>query len=657
MVRPTLSLRGRRKGYAMSLMLVVMLVMTTITVTLVRTAFDNQSSSRDAAARAESRLYASAVLEEFYARVGSDPTFLRDVLAVDSDTGGVPEALHPALRRSTATSGAWALLPMPSARLEGKAPTPAGSLPCVERDALRRDCYYLKVYAPETAPGVLPPSLVVEATLRTRCAGTESRCIYSRFQQRLRRTQFFDFALAQELATLAPEALFPAGSFDEADRDHEAGPNRDAFLEYRSRCANRRGLARAGVVLTSDIVTGTSDSSTGRFVAGDPTDIQALSGCVDMAYQSDSDGSGGDSLNGPLYTADDFITVCGSPRFSSVYVSGPGWSSGSSTRKVYRVPSDPGCTGSVAAVTSGSSTGVPMLLQPPALDVLGDAVGSVDSRGVTVSEVLEKTDPDRPSVAVFDEDIVTFTNVTVVDGVSCRMTGGGGVECPVDGRVFVLRNPRRSTGSSSGSTDLHVSGVVAGMVSVVVEGSVAIVDDLVYRGGGLRSNTEDVLTLTATERIEIWQACAAVPAGLSARRSNACIGSGSSAATTPVDRRVHAILTSSLGYVGVPDWQTNADSDGVRTQGTLTFFGSVASRYQGVYGAYASAGTVNRTLVSGFYKKFTHDNLSRILGDAAGRKTIEEQLPFFVQTETAVWNRLDVSEVPCRDGCRDTAAG
>jgi hypothetical protein len=632
----------------MSLMLVVMLVMTTITVTLVRTAFDNQSSSRDAAARAEARLYASAVLEEFYARVGTDPEFLRAVLAADTDAAGAPEALHPALRRSADSDGAWALLPMPSARLEGKAPTPAGSLPCVERDALRRDCYYLKVYAPETAPGVLPPTVVIEATLRTRCAGTLTRCIYSRFQQRLRRTQFFDFALAQELATLAPEALFPAGSFD------ESGPNRDVFVEYRSRCANRRGLARSGVTLARDIVAGTSDSSTGRFTAGDPTDSQPLTGCVDMAYQSDADGSGGDTLTGPIYTADDFITVCGSPQFSPVYVSGPGWGSGAATRKVYRVPSDPGCVGSAPSLPPTSATGVPMLLQPPALDVLGDASSAVDARGATVSEILEKSDPDQPAVAVFDEGIVTFSNVTITDAVSCRTTGGGGVECPVDGRVLVLRNPDPSSGSSSGSTDLHVSGVVAGMVSLVVEGSVAIVDDLVYRGGGVRTNTEDVLTLTATERIEIWQACAAVPSGRSARRSDACIGAGSAAATDPVDRRVHGILTSSLGYVGVPDWQTNTDADGLRTQETLTFFGSVASRYQGVYGAYASAGTANRTLVSGFYKNFTHDNLSRILSDAAGRETIEEQLPFFVQTETAVWNRLDVSEVPCRDGCRDS---
>lgn len=633
-------LRPRRKGYAMSLMLVVMLVMTTITVTLVRTAFDNQSSSRTAAARAESRLYATAVLEEFYARVASDREYLGAVLAAINNPAGVPDALHPALRPSRASdTGVWALLPMPSARLAGQKPTPAGSLTCPPGAELEHDCYYLKTFAPSNTPGVLPATLIIEVTLRTRCGGVESRCVYSRFQQRLRRTQFFDFALAQELATLAPEALFPAGSFE------TTGPNREAFTEYRSRCANRRGLARASVALNLDLRTGNTDSTTGGFVADG--DARPITGCVDMAYQSDT--KGGDTLSGPVYTADDFVTVCGSPEFSSVYVSGPGWGT---SRTPYRVPVDAACTGETPTITGNARTGVPMLLQPPAIDVLDDAAAAVDATGVTVSEVLVKADPDEPAAATFDGSTVTFQNVTISAGRDCR-TSGGGVVCPVDGHVFVVRNPQASRGSDYGSTDLHVSGVVSGMASLVVDGSAAIVDDLVYAGGGARTNTDDVLTLTATERIEIWQACGPVPAGRAARHTNACLGTASSSGADPVDRTVHGILTSSLGYVGVPDWQYNTDPTGVRTQRTLTFFGSVASRYQGVYGAYASAGVGStRALVSGFYKDFTHDNLSRILSSAAGRQTIEEQLPFFVQTETAVWNRLDLSEIPCREGCR-----
>lgn len=597
----------------MSLMLLVLLIITATTVTLVRTAYDNQSASRAAAARAQARLYAAAALEEFFARVSTDEGFLRDVLTFDGIV--TTNAPHPALRAPNDTAERWALLSMPSGWREGQKVVPTGSLPCPAGDAaFVSDCYYLRVLG-DAGSQALPPVVVVEVTLRTRCAGDPDRCIYTRFQQRLRRTQFFEFALAQELATLAPEALFPAGSFDAGD------VNRDAFLKYRSACGNRRGLVRAGVVLDLNVLLGRTFSESGSFVP-DGTDL-AVEGCVDMAYQSDATGGGTDSLTGPVYTADDFITVCGSPDLSSVFVSGRGWDNdGNGIREAYRGSPSSSCSGS--SLSAKQETRVPMLLQPPPLDVLADA------EAADGAEVLEKVNPNSPVVAVFAEDVVTFTNAVLRSGADCRVRGGGGIECPVDGEVLVVRNPSPSLGSDYASVDLHVSGDVDGKVSLVVDGSVAIVDDLVYDPAAnlaaLRSNTSDVLTLTATERIEIWQSCAS---DASPRYDN-CTDDHE-------DRTVHGVLTSGLGYVGVPDWQYNTDTG--RTQKTLTFFGSIASRYQGVYGAYVDA--VERKLVSGFYKNFKHDNLERI-------ENAEERLPFFVETETAVWTRVDVTEVPYR---------
>jgi len=606
----------------MSLMLLVLLIITATTVTMVRTAYDNQSASRVAAARAQARLYAVAALEEFFARVSTDEGFLRDVLTFDGI--GATNAPHPALRTPNDSTERWALLSMPSGWREGQKAVPTGSLPCPAGDAaFVSDCYYLSVFG-DAGSQALPPVVVVEVTLRTRCAGDPDRCIYTRFQQRLRRTQFFEFALAQELATLAPEALFPAGSFD------AGAVNRDAFLKYRSACGNRRGLVRAGVVLDLAVLLGRTFSESGSFVP-DGTDL-TVEGCVDMAYQSDAATTSTDVLRGPVYTADDFITVCGSPDLSSVFVSGRGWDNGNPTRDAYRGSPSSSCSGS--SLSAKQETRVPMLLQPPPLDVLADA------EAADGAEVLEKVNPNSPVVAVFAEDVVTFTNAVLRSGADCRVRGVGGVECPVDGEVLVVRNPSPSLGSDYASVDLHVSGDVDGKVSLVVDGSVAIVDDLVYDPAAnlaaLRSNSSDVLTLTATERIEIWQSCAS---DASPRYDN-CTDDHE-------DRTVHGVLTSGLGYIGVPDWQYNTDAG--RTQKTLTFFGSIASRYQGVYGAYVEAGVTDRRLVSGFYKDFAHDDLSRIVnsGDPT-RDSVEEQLPFFVETETAVWTRVDVTEVPYR---------
>lgn len=619
----------------MSLMLLVLLILTSVTVTMVRTAFDNQSASRTAAARAQGRLYAAAALEEFYARVTTDEGFLRAALVFDPFSSDVSP--HPGLRSSSrpyvgadgSDTGPWALLSMPSGWREGSEVVPTGSAPCPSgAEGLLSDCYYVTVFGDGTASGALPSVVVVEVTLRTRCAGNLDRCTFTRFQQRLRRTQFFEFALAQELATLAPEALFPAGSFDDA-----LDVNRDEFLQYRAACGSKRGLVRSGVVLDLGATLGSTSSNTGVFVPdGGTLDV---SGCVDMAYQSDATSDRKDTLSGPLYTADDFITVCGNPELSSVYVSGRGWDNdGDGYRESFRQAPSSSCVGSGLG-GANQQTRVPMLLQPPADDVVRDAEQSA------TANVLEKVNPDTPVIAVFIGGQVSFTNTTLRSGSGCSALPGTRVRCEVDGNVLVVRNPNMSTGSEYASVDLHVSGVVRGMASLVVEGSVSIVGDLTYNSGGTTANTEDVLTLTASERIEIWQSCAEEPAP----RSNACTDAADP--DSPEDRAVHGILTSGLGYVGVPDWQYNTRND--RTQATLTFFGSIASRYQGVYGAYVEAGAAGRELVSGFYKNFAHDNLDRIVDSSnPTRDTVEEQLPFFVQTETAVWNRVDVTEVPYR---------
>lgn len=607
-----------RHGYAMALMLVVLMVVTTITVTVVSTAVRDQESSRTTAARAEARLLGLAALEEFAGRIIDDPLLPARAATATAQT------VHPALR-TTGTGAVWARLPMPAARLpEGGVPgTAVGMDACPAVDAspgptgYDYDCYYLEI-SDVVGPAANPVAFTVTATVRVRCAGVESRCVYASFQQRLRAAQFYDFVLAQELATLAPEALFPSGSWERLP-DGNRGPNTDVYDRYRSACG-ATALERVDVSFTPSLinVSGEVDASEATFTPdGSSTGID---GCVDIAYQSDRDGA--DSVQGPLYTADDYVTVCGTPTLGDVFVSGPGYLDGA-VRRPYRRGSAPLCRSGTPTLGAASRVASPYLIQPTSEFVVTEALARTDSPVVR----LAKADADQPIELRFDDS----------GDFSVEGSDNDGDES-YGGTIIVVEGDDRW-----GSVDVLVSGTVSGLVSLVVDGSVVIDGDLVYASSVgcnhvstcLRQNQQDALSLTATERIEIWQTCGAAS-------SQSCLPGNPSIAT---DRTVHGVLTSPQGYVGVPDWQTN--TDGERKQGTLRFYGAVASRFQGVYGSYVADAT-GLTLLSGFYKSFVHDDrltrYSRQDGGDTG-ELLAGLPPYVVASRLPVWVRLDVAEV------------
>ena len=352
-----------------------------------------------------------------------------------------------------------------------------------------------------------------------------------------------------------------------------------------------------------------------------------MSGCVDIAYQSGALDK--DKLQGPIYTADDYITVCDSPALGDVFVSGPG-----SSGQVYR--SAPNCgSATPTRQTSGASwvTNQPYLVQPTSEAVIDEALNEVRNRSETPLE-FAKSDPASPAELRFTPSGFTLTGVT-------NPPAAGS---PYDGEIIVIRAPS----SNWGSVDVLVSGTVAGVVSIVVDGSVAIDDDLVYEqaladgcvspggsqhsAGCLAQNKDDVLSLTATERIEVWQEC-----------QNPGDQSCTSGATA--DRFIHGVYTSPQGYIGVPDWQDNVDSAG-SARGMLYFYGSVASRFQGVYGSYGPAAGGTRALLSGFNKSFVHDaRLTKYTRDPDDPEALTGLPPYIVSARVPVWVRLDVSEV------------
>lgn len=592
--------RRRRHGYAMALMLVVLMVVTTITVTVVSTAVRDQESSRTAAARSEARLLGLYALEEFASRVTADPSLPAAAFAASP---GTIQNVHPALW--SGNSERWVPLPTPESR------TPSGDPAC---ETFQVDCYHLTLPTDAVLPELPgnPVAFTVVATVRIRCGGSETRCVYASFQQRLRSAQFFDFLLSHELTTLAPEALFASGSWESSPVDETA------YGLYKESCSERASVREQVSLVGLTRTVGVTNHSDGLYTPESSADV---TGCLDIAYQSD--GNNEDTLKGPIYTTDDYITICESPTLGDVFVSGPGWSG-----KVYR--SAPGCL--PATPDPGTATWVtnqPFLVQPTSEKVVNDALRNFDA-----SQLLrfEKADSATPVELRF-----TPTGVDVAG-----VAEGSGV-FDYEGKVIVVRAPS----SNWGSIDVLVSGTVAGATSVVVEGSVAIDDDLVYdtavvnnctQPGGsghtrncLSGNDVDVLSLTATERIEIWQACEDPD-------DQSCTG-------TSGDRFVHGIFTSPQGHVGTPDWQSNIDptlEPGER-RSTLHFYGSVASRFQGVYGSYGPATNGVRSLLSGFNKNFVHDD--RLTRFTRGDSTLGALPPYVVESRIPVWVRLDVSEV------------
>jgi hypothetical protein len=419
--------------------------------------------------------------------------------------------------------------------------------------------------------------------------------VLTSFQQTVRRVQFFDFAVSYEYATLAPEALFPSGSYE------SGRANAAAYASYKETCTVYAST-RDTVTSSWPLVAGTSTHAAGGFTpaASSPSSV---TGCVDVAYQSDTDGD--DSLAGRVYTTDDYVTVCGSPLFDQILVSGPGVS-GRAWRAVDIEGTNP-CAGSQPEFTGrydqSEVVGAPMLNLPDIDAILTEAASAPTLLRVGKSSAA------KPVTVTFTASGVTISDST--GDVTSR--GYEGLTIVVDGDT------------SPGSVDVLLSGTIRGAVSVVVDGSVGITGDLVYESGGVVGNTRDVLSLTAADRIEIWQACPSAGA-----LSDACL-------STPVPvRKVHGILTTPAGFVGVPDWQSNASS----APQVLEFFGAMASLHQGVFGAYSEA---DGQLVSGFTKAFTFD--SRPTRKTNGREDVLSALPpFFVTSTTPVWERLDVIE-------------
>jgi hypothetical protein len=577
---------SKNRGFAMILMLLIMMTLTSISAVIIITATRDQQSSRLSSGQNEARLQATSALEDFYARIAVDSTLIPNILSTPPITDDYPAASATGAQLSAL---GFENFVSPTAPLGSQAC--ATSLP----EKFQTDCYSISIQDLSNSP-LNPLILLVTATARVRCGGSQSKCIEVSLQQRIRRVQFYDYLLAQQYNAVGlGRAILQEGSNDYIS-------NAASIANYEDNCSKKVSADRPASFSDVNITIG--------------TDTIPISNCLEISYQADA--ITGDNLDGPVYTADDYLLVCGNPTFTDVQVAGSGYSGGGLQDSWYK-PSLNGCSVNPPQ-TDTSTVNASLLLLPdsaptescPTTDcVLEEQIASATAGAISRYDIT------GPATMLFNADgTVDITSNDSVSPVSALDTTD---------KLFVVVGD-----GDSATRDLQISGTVTGSVSVVVKGdpnipgdlgTTAIVGDLQYA-----NPVVDALSLTSTGPIEIWQEC-------STGTAPGCGGAYE-------DRTVEGILVSTEGFIGVTDWFTNFPSTSPRP--TLHFTGSMTSRYQGVFGAY------NRdtgSLLSGFYKDFVFDNRFTNYATYVVANPQFSIPPFTVSSTVTVWKRLDLTQV------------
>jgi hypothetical protein len=323
------------------------------------------------------------------------------------------------------------------------------------------------------------------------------------------------------------------------------------------------------------------------------------SSCLDVAFVG-APTTGTDVIDGPVYTADDRVVVCGNPSFAAnpdstkpqVTVAGAGYGG-----QAWASAND---------VTAGSQCPdtIPPLLSSQRVDA---NVLAMPSGATSAQQAADIADPQY----VIDQDAAINLAVT---GSGASASTSLVVTTAAGTQVLPLPSP----GVVVVNGDAAVSGTLAGRLTVFAAGDISIPADLTYASGGTSANTRDVLALVAGRSISIEQS-----------------------APYP-DRSVNAVLVALSGSVyasgwsesltGSPAWDAAVASAGRAPQ--LRLFGTIASKYQGVFSGFdPETGEV----LSGYAKSFRFDP----------RPSSGVATPAYVVSPAASsWLRLPAAQAP-----------
>jgi Tfp pilus assembly protein PilX len=415
-----------------------------------------------------------------------------------------------------------------------------------------KDCVKLTIQPTDSDRVVL-----LTASTRVNCGGAEQSCVYADFQQRLRRAQFYDYLFFNDSASLDATAL--------------------GELSTPASCAGR-ALSSLG--------------------SGDTACVNAI-----PAFTSR------DTVDGAVYLRDDFVPVCGDPKFTKpVHVAGRGyraastvdmWASMGSWKKDGTTLRADNCsTPSTANISQ--VVPAPLVMRFPTAAELGLQSAAASCSAADISASFPATSVVGAALAA--SDLICIQPASAGSTVGLTFLGDGNVK--ISGSTAdtpaTLHNGKLLYLNSS-TADIEISGSVQGQATVLTSGKARIVGNVSYAGG----SSTNAFALVAGKRIVI-----SAPTSL-----------------TEV-RKIEGVLVSLSAAVAVEDWFVRNGSTA-----TLDFNGSLAGKYRSVFGGYDDA---LGGQVSGFGKNFRWD--SRFSKGSGFLKYLPEP-------KTDGWIRLDLTEV------------
>ena len=572
-------------GYAMILFIIVLLVITVMSTTVTTTAYRAASSARDAADRLSARSLAGNAVDEFYAGLITRP----ELITVNSD--GTLESTHPAVR-DAATPLTWG-------RLDGSNPVicdPKG----VDKSA---DCYFIDLTGEKLGSSTRIRSVIVNVTTRVGCDTNGDFCTYAKYQQRLRRVQFFDYLFFNQFTALDP-----------ARYSDVFASNPTVAGQLQAACAGNATKRAKGIL-----------------AAGLAAEFKCLEisylGRTNTSPSSSNAPSGTDIIRGPIYTADEYISICGNPLFTgSVAVHGSGYTH-SGSRDVWKSAeegsSDVLCNGVAnngKAFFGPTTVDAPLLEMPSLVRSLSEVMsGSLNS--LTQDRVrIEPINAGAPVQITFSGG-GSVTQIQITNGEFKEGCSSAFFSCNLKSQAAIIVNRANTTTP----VVAEVSGSVSGQIMLISADDVVVTDDLRYSGGRTGS---DVTVLVAGNNLKINQVTPSAPGG-----------------SVQPGRAIDGFLIALNGGPHVPDWASSASTprwnDGTAATDTkplaptLTIFGGIAGKYQGVYGGFN--GTTGY-VVHGFTKDFTFD--ARL---ALGKTNPP---PLLIAPDSSAWIRVDITEIP-----------
>ena len=328
---------------------------------------------------------------------------------------------------------------------------------------------------------------------------------------------------------------------------------------------------------TPSLSDGSSASKCAEKTLASLTGPAALCKEIVPAYRST------DVTNGPLYIGESSMLVCPSvtsPHLPSLTVemigSSPSWLSANDWR------GDVGCANRVDALVNG------------------DAVRIVNVSGLTFPNANDlSAGVEKEAREATCGSGACLTTINTSAGVVATFTGTG---TTVSGQGLVpYGNLIRITGGGS----VKVSGTAYGPVTIIADGEIVIDGDITVSDPAIAG----VGLVSVNKPITIEQ-------------------------NDGADRNIQAVLVSFTSSVTVRGWATGSST--ITTEPVLHITGTVAGKYQSVFGGYdANTGR----LVSGYRKDITWDD--RFL-DPVKSDLLFRWMP---RPLTNDWRRLDLSEV------------